>query len=161
MNEERMERELGWDDEITEEGGEFILLPEGDYNFTVTAFERGRHNGSEKLPPCNKAILSLRIETPEGAATIRHNLFLHSRTEGMISQFLLSIGQKKHGEPIRPRWNEMVGATGRAKVYIDKWEGNDGKEHESNKIKRFYEKDDSTESAAPADVAAAFTPGNF
>lgn len=161
MTDERIERELGWDDEITEEGGEFVLLPEGDYDFTVTAFERGRHNGSDKLPPCNKAVLSLRIETPEGNTTIKHNLFLHSRTEGMISQFLLCIGQKKHGEPIKPRWNEMVGSTGRAKIFIDKWTGKDGKEHESNKIKRFYEKSDPAESAAPADVAAAFTPGTF
>ena len=145
-------REIGWDDEITNDGEEFVILPPGDYDFTVTAFERGRHNGSEKLPPCNKAILYLRIETPEGAATIRHNLFLHSRTEGMISQFLLSIGQKKHGEPIRPRWNEMVGAKGRAKVYIDTWIGKDGEEKQSNKIKKFYE---------PKDSAPGFTPGQF
>lgn len=36
-------RELGWDDEISREGGEFLLLPEGDYNFVVESYERARH----------------------------------------------------------------------------------------------------------------------
>ncbi len=76
-----MERELGWDDEIEKDSGEFILLPEGDYDFTVESFERGRHGGSEKLPACNKAILRLRIDTGEGSALINHNLFLHTKTE--------------------------------------------------------------------------------
>ena len=39
-------RELGWDDEITSDSGGFLLLEEGDYDFTVTAFERGRFPGS-------------------------------------------------------------------------------------------------------------------
>ena len=47
---EYMERELDWDDEIERES-DFVLLPEGDYDFTVTGFERARHEGSEKLPP--------------------------------------------------------------------------------------------------------------
>ena len=145
-------REIGWDDEITNDGEEFVLLPAGDYEFEVVAFERGRHDGSPKLPPCNKAVLSLRITGPEGSTTIQHNLFLHTKTEGMISQFLICIGQKKHGEPTRPNWNAMIGAKGRAKVYIDTWIGKDGDEKQSNKIKKFYE---------PKDSAPGFTPGQF
>lgn len=133
-----MERELGWDDEIEKDGSDFILLPEGDYDFTVESFERGRHNGSEKLPPCNKAILKLRINTPEGTALINHNLFLHTRTEGMISAFFTSIGQKKKGEKVKMNWNAVIGAKGRCKVGIRKWKGNDGEEHQGNEIKRFY-----------------------
>ena len=34
MNTE-MERELNWDDEIEKDGNEFVLLQEGDYDFTV------------------------------------------------------------------------------------------------------------------------------
>ena len=56
-----MERELDWNDEI-EKDSDFTLLPEGDYDFTVESFERGRHPGSDKLPACNKAILKLRID---------------------------------------------------------------------------------------------------
>ena len=53
---------LDWDCEITSEGGEFTLLPDGDYPFTVTKFERQRFDGSAKLPPCNKAELTLSVD---------------------------------------------------------------------------------------------------
>ena len=46
---------LDWDDAIENDGQEFIVLPEGDYNFTVTDFERGRFPGGQKIPVCNKA----------------------------------------------------------------------------------------------------------
>lgn len=50
------EREFGWDDEI-ENDNEFQILPDGDYNFTVTGFERGRHQGSAKTSRrANKAL---------------------------------------------------------------------------------------------------------
>lgn len=133
-----MERELDWNDEIEKDGGEFILLPEGDYDFTVESFERGRHPGSDKLPPCNKAMLKLRIETDEGTVVIGHNLFLHTKTEGIISAFFTSIGQKKKGEKVKMNWNAVIGAKGRCHVYIDKWENDDGEERKSNKVKKFY-----------------------
>ena len=151
------EKEFGWDDEIEKDSDEWVLLPEGDYDFTVTAFERGRHQGSDKLPPCNKAILTLKIEGAEGATTITHTLFLHSKTEGMLSAFFCAIGQKKHGEKLRMNWQNVIGAKGRCKVYIDKWKGKDGEEKQSNKIKRFYDPED----VQPQPTNTGFTPGKF
>ncbi|MDD3404089.1 MAG: DUF669 domain-containing protein [Hespellia sp.] len=136
-----VDRELGWDEEIQKDS-DFIMLPEGDYDFTVDSFERGRHPGSEKLPPCNKAILKLRIESNEGPAVITHNLFLHTKTEGMISAFFTAIGQKKKGEKVKMNWNAVIGATGRCKIGMHTWKGNDGEERKSNEIKRFYEKEE-------------------
>ncbi len=133
------ERELGWDDEISKES-EFTLLPEGDYNFTVVKFNRGRHNGSAKLPACNKAELELSVDDGKGnTGTVYHNLFLHTKTEGMLSAFFVSIGQKKHGEPLKMNWNAVPGAKGRCKIFIDKWTNDRGEEFQSNKIKKFYE----------------------
>lgn len=132
------ERELNWDDEIVKDS-DFVLLPEGDYDFRVTAFERGRHNGSEKLPPCNKAVVTLEIDSPEGKAYIKHNLFLHSRCEVLLSNFFTGIGQKKHGEPLKMNWNTVIGSTGRCKVTIRKWTGKVGNEMQSNEVKKFYE----------------------
>lgn len=40
-------RELDWNDTI--EHDDIRRAPAGDYPFIVTGFERGRHNGSEKL----------------------------------------------------------------------------------------------------------------
>ena len=70
--------EMGWDDEIQQESS-FILLPEGDYRFTVEKFDRARHNGSDKIPPCNKAILHFRVFSPDGSSVLlQENLFLHT-----------------------------------------------------------------------------------
>ena len=113
-------------------------LPEGDYDFIVESFDRGRHNGSEKLPPCNKAVLKLRVKSTDGReVTVTHNLFLHTITEGMLSAFFESIGQKKKGEPLRMNWQMVPGAKGRLKLGVHKYT-KDGQERTSNDVKRFY-----------------------
>lgn len=137
-----MERALDWDDSIEKDGGDFILLPEGDYDFKVEKFERARHPGSAKLPPCNKAILTISIEGAEGTATLIHNLFLHTKTEGMLSAFFSAIGQKKKGEKVNMNWAIVPGSTGRCKVGIRDWTNNEGKTMQSNEIKKFYPKED-------------------
>ena len=133
-----IERELGWDDQIENDGSEFVTLPAGDYDFIIVGFERGRHGGSDKLPACNKAIVEIKITGPEGETTIKHNLFLHSKTEGILCAFFTSIGQRKKGEKVSMNWNAVIGSTGRAKVAIKKWTY-DGKDYEGNEIKKFYE----------------------
>lgn len=114
------DHELGWEDEITSDGLQFVTLTPGDYKFTVTNFERGRHtpnpNNPGKLPACNKAILTIQIETEQGIAQLTHNLFLHTTTEGMLSAFFGAIGQKKHGEPLKMNWNTVLGSTGVCRV---------------------------------------------
>lgn len=133
------EKELGWDDEIAKES-EFVLLPEGDYYFTINRFTRGRHPGSAKLPACNKAELEIAVDDGKGnKGIVFHNLFLHTKTEGMLSAFFISIGQKKHGEPLRMNWNAVVGAQGKCKVIVDKWTNDKGEERSNNKIQKFYE----------------------
>ncbi len=128
------ERELNWDDQIENDSPEFILLPEGDYDFVVTEFERARHGGSEKLPPCNKAVISIKIEGNEGSTTIKHNLFLHQKTEGMLCAFFTGIGQRKRNEKLTMNWNKVVGSTGRCKVGIKTYN-----DKQYNEIKKFYE----------------------
>ena len=104
-------RELEWDDSI-EKDSDYVILPEGDYEFVVESVERARHPGSDKLPPCNKAIVKLRIDSEYGTAVINHNLFLHTNTEGMLSAFFTGIGQKKKGEKLKMNWDSVTGSTG-------------------------------------------------
>ncbi|NBJ71026.1 MULTISPECIES: hypothetical protein [Clostridia] len=133
------ERELGWDDEIERDGGEFILLPAGDYHFTVTKFERGRFQGSAKMPPCNQAKLELTVHSQEhGNVVVFHNLLLHTKTEGLLSNFFTGIGQKKKGEKLRMDWNSVIGAKGKLQLEINKFIGNDGQERTNNQVKKFY-----------------------
>lgn len=121
FNNNNFDREFGWDDVIEKDSSGFVQLTPGDYQFTVTNFERARHtpdpqNKNAKLPACNKAIITIEIEAAEGIAILTHNLFLHSSTEGMLSAFFGAIGQKKHGEPLKMNWNTVVGAKGVARI---------------------------------------------
>ena len=146
-----IDREFAWDD-VIENDSVFELIPEGEYDFTVKSFARGRHNGSDKLPACNKAILTLAIQTPNGERELTHNLFLHTKTEGMLCAFFTGIGQRTHGQKLHMDWNRVQGAKGRCKISIRKWVGKDGTEKSSNEIKQFLE---------PAANATAYTPGAF
>ena len=154
------DRELGWDDTIERDSADFITVPAGDYDFEVIEFERGRHNGSEKLPPCNKAVVHIKITTPQGVTVIKHNLFLHTKTEGMLCEFFASIGQRKKGEKLKMNWNMVPGSHGRAKVGIRTYNGN-----EYNEIKKFYPAEDVPASpvntAAPASAQVSFEQGRF
>jgi len=133
------DRELGWDDVIENDSNDFIILPEGDYDFEVTDFERARHNGSDKLPPCWKAIVHLKIESTEGTTTIKHNLFLHTKTEGMLCAFFIAIGQRQKGDRVAMPWNKVVGSKGKAKIGIKKWKNDKGDELTFNEVKKFIE----------------------
>ena len=130
--------EIGWGDQIVADGGEFLLLDEGDYDFTVTAFERGRFPGSAKIPACNKAVLTLTVQTQKGEANTKYDLILWSSLEWKISEFFRSIGQKKSGEAFVPRWNEVVGSKGRAHFKPRKYLKN-GEERQVNDISKFYD----------------------
>ncbi|WP_433958791.1 hypothetical protein [Cytobacillus horneckiae] len=133
------ERELSWDDEIEKDGSDFILLPEGDYNFTVAKFERARFQGSAKMPACNQAKLELTVHSPDhGDVTIFHNLFLHTKTEGLLSNFFAGIGQKKKGEKLRMNWGTVIGSKGRLKLEVNNFKGNDGSDKTNNQVKKFY-----------------------
>ncbi len=131
---------MNWDDAIESDGQELVLLPEGDYTFTVTGFERGRFPGSAKIPPCNKASLTLSIDNDQGPAIVRVDLIRYRTLEWKIAAFFRCIGQKKHGEKVTMDWSRVQGARGRAhlrpRTYI-----RDGEERQVNDVDRFYDFD--------------------
>lgn len=134
------EREFGWDDTIQQDST-FILLPVGLYEFTVKGFERQRHTPNPynpgKLPACPKAVVSIEIVTEQGEVELKHNLFLHSSTEGILSAFFGAIGQKKKGEPLKMNWQTIIGARGVCKVGMRKYNDN-----EYNEVKQMLYPED-------------------
>ena len=146
-------KEFAWEDEVNQESS-FTLLEEGDYRFRMVSMERGRHNGSDKLPACNKAICTLEIldDKENKIISLIHNLFLHSSVEGMLSAFFIATGAKKHGEPlnIMKGFNDSIGRIGWCHLYVDKWTGNDGKTRESNKVKYFIDPEKAPKKAPSA-----------
>ena len=132
-------RELSWDDNIQNDSS-FMELPEGDYEFTIDHYERGRSQGSTKIPPSNMAIVFFNIRTPEGQeVTIKENYILHSRLEWKLSELFCGVGLKKKGEEVRMNWNALPGLTGRARVSLDADKNDPSKKY--NHIKKIYPKE--------------------
>lgn len=132
---------MGWDDTLENDGQEYFLLEEGDYNFTVTNFERGRFPGSAKIPACNKASLTVAVHTPDGTATCKFDLILFRSLEWRLSAFFRCIGQKKQGERLVMDWNKVVGSKGRARFKLREYQNKDGETRYANDIDKFYDYD--------------------
>lgn len=163
MENMRPEVAYDWDSTIENESTGFTLLPEGVYPFTVTEFTRGRHDGSAKLPACNKAILDIKLDGgPLGTTTVKgHNLFLHSKTEGLLCEFFTAIGARKHGETFKMDWSMVPGATGYARVYVDTYIDKNGIERQTNRIKNFVDPEEAPKPVQPAQPTQMkrWTPG--
>lgn len=131
---------LDWDSTIETDGEEIEVLEPGTHEFEVVNFERARFLGSAKLPECNKAIITVVVPTKKGKARVRFDLILCKSLEWKISAFFRCIGQKKHGQPLKPNWNTVIGSKGEAdfinKTYTNKY----GEEVTINDISNFHDK---------------------
>ncbi len=134
---------LDWGGVLENDGSEFPVLPEGNYASEVTGFERSSFPGSEKMCACNKATLTLKVESEHGSANIFNDLILHKRMEWKLSQFFCAIGQKKKGERATMNWNAVIGVRGRAHFVVNKYTERNGQEREYNKVGKYLEYDES------------------
>ena len=132
-------RVLDWDSPIEDDGNGFVLLPEADYDFIVSGFDRGQYNGSANIPACPKAMLTLTISAPEGNVQVKQDLYLCGKMEWKISSFFRSIGQKKHGERLVMDWNAVIGSTGMAHFIQRTYTGNDGTLKKANDVQYFID----------------------
>lgn len=133
---------IGWEDEIEQEGGGFILLTPGAYEFKVIDRKIEKFPGSEKIPKDTpKVVLMLEINSPEGVTTVKADLIMWSTLEWKLSEFFRSIGQKKHGEKLRPNWKTVIGSKGKVMIKNREYTGTDGKQHKTNDVDKFLDPD--------------------
>lgn len=157
------DRAFDWND-VIENDSSFTMLPAGNYPFTVKAFERGEFAGSDKMPPCKKAVLTLEIDGGMlGSTEITENLYLHSRAEWKLCQFFLAIGQRKKGEQLRMNWSTVPGSRGMCEIEINKYKNRNGEDRENNRVKAFLDPAEFRQqaSAPTAPSGGGFTPGAF
>lgn len=146
---EELGRELGWDDTIANEVSDFEPVPEGDYEFTIERFERGRSKGEGKLPPCNMATVYFTIHSHDRDITVRENYLLHEKMQWKLAELFRGVGlAKPEDENFRMNWPALPGLSGRAKVglkpgmkdptkkfnYIDKLYQKEPKKFEAGKF---------------------------
>lgn len=121
---------IGWDDEIIDPGEpEFVLLTPGIYDFTITGFERGHFDGSEKMDACSMAKLTLRCSNGIQETTVFTNLFLSSAVAFKLSKFAKSIGDMpagdSKGQKFHVDWNNIIGKSGKCKIKTRVYNGKD------------------------------------
>ena len=79
---EALGRELGWDDQIENDGADYEPLPDGEYDFEVRTMERGRFAGSDNMAACYKATIDCIIKDAEGKEHhVYDDLILNSKME--------------------------------------------------------------------------------
>ena len=129
---------MGWGDTLATDGRQSFILPEGDYDFVVSKFERGHFPGSEKMCSGPKATLTLQVKTESGTVNVRTDLILNRRVEFRLSEFFRSIGLKKPGERLVMDWSKVEGKCGRAhfkpRTYIK-----NGETRQANNVESFYD----------------------
>lgn len=121
---------IGWDDEIIDPGEpEFVLLTPGVYDFTITGFERGHFDGSEKMDACSMAKLTLRCSNGVQETTVFTNLFLSSAVAFKLSKFAKAIGDmpagSTSGQKFHVDWNNIIGKSGKCKIKTRVYNGRD------------------------------------
>ena len=121
---------IGWDDEIIDPGEpEFVLLTPGIYDFTISGFERGHFDGSEKMDACSMAKLTLRCSNGVQETTVFTNLFLSSAVAFKLSKFAKSIGDMpvgdSKGQKFHVDWNNIIGKRGKCKIKTRVYNGRD------------------------------------
>ena len=132
---------LDWNSEISSKTI-FEFIP-GEYDFEVIDFQRGSHPGSEKLPACPKAIVKLKVMYNGSSLSVDKHLFLHSKMEGLLSDFFISIGLMNKGDSLKMNWDNVVGRRGRA--YFYNREASNGKKY--FEVKKFLPPDNNAASS--------------
>lgn len=132
---------FNWDSTIEKDGGDFKLLPEGIYPFTIKKLEKGFFNGSSNVPPCPRAQLTLRVGTGMDVSDVTEGLLLDDSLEWKLCQFFTGIGARKHGEPLAMNWDDdfIVGKTGWVQIGHRSYTNKDGEEKVGNQVEKFLD----------------------
>lgn len=139
---ETKDRAIGWGEAVqnTNNGGEWEPLPEGDYTFKITKFNRGRYNGSERMPACNVAELTLYCDDGKNKGSFLHRIYMVESQVWKLSALARALGWAEPGSSeCVMRWDEILGASGRCKVAIRNYQKRDGSLGKSNEVKTFYD----------------------
>jgi len=136
---------FNWDSEIENDGGDFVLLEPGVHPFTVKALEKTFYNGGGKVPPCPKALLTLRVGEGASVSDVNDGILLDDSLEWKICQFFRAIGDRSHGQKYKMDWDHVEGKTGYLEIEHREYE-KDGEKRKANSVKKYID---------PADVKPA------
>lgn len=133
---------LDWDlTEADPDDGDhgWTVLEDGFYPFTVKKIERERFVGSQKMPACPMAKITLSVQGAAGeTATVTERLFLTQRMLWKVSRFMESIGRGRNAAgKVIIDWVGAEDGAGWLKLKKRSYTTRDGDQRETNDVEMF------------------------
>jgi len=141
--------DLAFDGVIENDGNEFVLIPAGVYPFNVIDFEQTEYQDTKANKSRKKIIVHVQVTLPDGStAVIKDHLPLKRTLEWKFCQLFTSVGDRKSGEPLQMKWNEIRGKGGQVKIKVDSFNKKGTNEQlQNNKVDKYL---DPSKATAPA-----------
>lgn len=135
--------------------GGWTLLPEGFYPFRVERMERERYQGSQKMPQCPMAKLTLAVAGTDGSETqVQQRLYITRNQLWKVSRFMESVGRGRNGAgKVIIDWGGIEGSTGWVKLKVRSYTGRDGQERQTNDVEWFVKPEEQQEAWESYDAA--------
>ena len=150
---------LDWDvceaDPDDGQHGEWTLLPDGFYPFRVERMERERYQGSQKMPQCPMAKLTLSVTGADGRdSAVQQRLYITRNQLWKVSRFMESVGRGRNGAgKVIIDWGGIEGSTGWVKLKVRSYTGRDGQERQTNDVEWFVKPEEQQEAWESYDAA--------
>ena len=135
--------------------GGWTLLPEGFYPFRVERMERERYQGSQKMPQCPMAKLTLSVTGADGRdTTVQQRLYITRNQLWKVSRFMESVGRGRNGAgKVIIDWGGIEGSTGWVKLKVRSYTGRDGQERQTNDVEWFVKPEEQQQAWESYDAA--------
>lgn len=150
---------LDWDvceaDPDDGQHGGWTLLPEGFYPFRVERMERERYQGSQKMPQCPMAKLTLAVAGTDGRETaVQQRLYITRNQLWKVSRFMESVGRgRNEAGKVIIDWGGIEGMGGFVKLKVRSYTGRDGQERQTNDVEWFVKPEEQQEAWESYDAA--------
>ncbi len=135
--------------------GGWTLLPEGFYPFRVERMERERYQGSQKMPQCPMAKLTLAVTGADGRDTsVQQRLYITRNQLWKVSRFMESVGRgRNEAGKVIIDWGGIEGSTGWVKLKVRSYTGRDGQERQTNDVEWFVKPEEQQQAWESYDAA--------
>lgn len=135
--------------------GEWTLLPEGFYPFRVERMERERYQGSQKMPQCPMAKLTLAVAGTDGSETqVQQRLYITRNQLWKVSRFMESVGRGRNADgKVIIDWGGIEGMGGFVKLKVRSYTGRDGQERQTNDVEWFVKPEEQQQAWESYDAA--------
>lgn len=135
--------------------GGWTLLPEGFYPFRVERMERERYQGSQKMPQCPMAKLTLAVAGTDGSETqVQQRLYITRNRLWKVSRFMEAVGRGRNADgKVIIDWGGIEGMGGFVKLKVRSYTGRDGQERQTNDVEWFVKPEEQQQAWESYDAA--------